>query len=66
MTGSRAVGLKTVDADYGVRGEEIWTRSVKLVAVDAWLRKQIRPGVQINCKVYVRLLFRSMFRDPVN
>ena len=55
----RAVGLKKVGDGGGVDGEKIQVHSVKLTAADAWLRRRVRSGAQIDCKTYVGLYFAS-------
>jgi ADP-ribose pyrophosphatase len=58
----RATGLKQVGAGGGVEGEQIQIHAIKLERADAWLRRRIRKGVQIDCKVYAGLHFAIAHR----
>jgi ADP-ribose pyrophosphatase len=58
----RATGLKKVGAGGGVESEQIQIHAVKLERADGWLRRRIRNGVQIDCKVYAGLHFAIAHR----
>jgi ADP-ribose pyrophosphatase len=53
----RATNLKKVAEGGGIEGEHIRIRTVNLDRADAWLGRQSRAGIQIDCKVYAGLHF---------
>jgi ADP-ribose pyrophosphatase len=55
----RASGIKQVGDGGGVDGEEITVHTVKLASADAWLRRRIRLGAQVDCKAYAGLYFAN-------
>src|SRR5580700_4934159 len=52
-----AKGLKKIGAGGGIEAEQIQVHALKLDRADAWLRRRIRKGVQVDCKVYAGLYF---------
>jgi ADP-ribose pyrophosphatase len=59
VTFFRAADLSRIGPGCGVDGEEITTHCIKLGAIDTWLRRRVRCGVQIDVKVYAGLYFAS-------
>jgi len=59
VTFFRADGLKKTGAGGGIEDENIRVHQVKLASAAAWLRRKIRAGVHIDCKVYAGLYFAT-------
>jgi ADP-ribose pyrophosphatase len=60
----RATGLRKVAKGGGVDGEDIIVHVVKIVSAEAWLRRRVGRGVQVDCKAYAGLYFASQTSVP--
>lgn len=54
-----AIGLQKVANGGGVDGEDIAVHVVKIDSAEAWLRRRMGRGVQVDCKAYAGLYFAS-------
>jgi ADP-ribose pyrophosphatase len=60
----RATGLKEVAEGGGLVDEDITVHLVKIASAEAWLRRRVRLGVQVDCKAYAGLYLVSPTSVP--